>query len=417
MSEQHKDTIEENDLQADTADKAATDELAQEKDATSLGLDDEQPLRQGQDTTDDDEEFADTQADLATDDDEEFADTPPDENQKGFQLASHGEAPCEVLSLRSKVEAVVFASPKCIKPQEILELIDERDEQGELTLAVETIEGALSELVQEYRERSGGFSLEHIKGHGYQFRSAPAAGPLMERMFASRPRPISRAALESLAIIAYRQPVTRADIEFIRGVDSGSIVKNLLERDLIKCVGRKEDAGRPMLFGTTDEFLNVFRLASLKDLPPLSAFQPNQETMREALKQFQGEDGQDDEPQGQAQGDFVGDDDEQEPPKISQGLIDSEEDELEVLEDSGEIMVDGHSQDAADDADGAQTPNDEPQLTGAEGGDPQSAFDAQAEQGADHDERTNQTKQVAVSDGDYFPEDGRGVDNPGPHRD
>src|ERR1700759_1099496 len=75
-----------------------------------------------------------------------------------------------------------------------------------------------------------------------------------------RPRPLSRAAQETLAIVAYRQPVSRADIEFIRGTDSGSIIKNLLERDLICCVGRKDIPGKPMLFGTTEEFLRVYRL-------------------------------------------------------------------------------------------------------------------------------------------------------------
>jgi segregation and condensation protein B len=104
----------------------------------------------------------------------------------------------------------------------------------------------------------------------------------MERMFATRPRSLSRAAQETLAIIAYRQPVTRADIEFIRGVDAGSIIKNLLERDLIRCVGRREISGRPMLFGTTDEFLRVYQLAKLTDLPPLASFQPSYDT-QEAL--------------------------------------------------------------------------------------------------------------------------------------
>jgi segregation and condensation protein B len=111
----------------------------------------------------------------------------------------------------------------------------------------------------------------------------------MERMFASRPRPISRAALETLAIIAYRQPVTRAEVEFIRGVDAGSIFKTLLERDLIKCTGRKEIVGRPMLFGTTDNFLTVFNLSSIKDLPPLESFQPSREMVQGAMEKLEGQ--------------------------------------------------------------------------------------------------------------------------------
>jgi len=112
----------------------------------------------------------------------------------------------------------------------------------------------------------------------------------MEKMFASRPRPISRAALETLSIIAYRQPVTRAEVEFIRGVDAGSIFKTLLERDLVKCVGRKEIVGRPMLFGTSDEFLKVFNLSSIKDLPPLESFQPSREMVQGAMERIEGQD-------------------------------------------------------------------------------------------------------------------------------
>ena len=85
-----------------------------------------------------------------------------------------------------------------------------------------------------------------------------------------------------MAILAYKQPVTRADIEYIRGVDSGSILKNLMERDLVACVGRKEDSGRPMMFGTTVEFLKVFGLDSLDDLPPLESFQPSVDVLAES---------------------------------------------------------------------------------------------------------------------------------------
>jgi hypothetical protein len=85
-----------------------------------------------------------------------------------------------------------------------------------------------------------------------------------------------------LSIIAYRQPVTRADVEYIRGVDAGNIIKNLMDRNLVACVGRKEDAGRPMVFGTTDEFLKIFRINSLNDLPPLSSFQPAPDLIAQA---------------------------------------------------------------------------------------------------------------------------------------
>ncbi len=189
----------------------------------------------------------------------------------------------EALTLEGQVEAILFAAPKPLSVTEIIDIL--RDDEAGPEPGV--IEAHIQALVKLYKERNGGFRLEHDKGVGYQFRTVPAAALLMERMFSSRQRPLSRAALETLSIIAYRQPVTRADIEYIRGVDAGSIIKNLLERDLIACVGRKEDAGRPMMFGTTAEFLRVFRLPTLNDLPPLAAFQPAPELMAEAMQKLE----------------------------------------------------------------------------------------------------------------------------------
>jgi segregation and condensation protein B len=182
--------------------------------------------------------------------------------------------PVDADTLRAQVEALVFASPDPIQPIDIVNLL-----QGMASLS--EVELALQDLVDFYAQRRGGFTLEHLYKMGYQFRTKEEFAPLMERQFASRPRPLSRSALETLSIIAYRQPTTRAEIEYIRGVDAGSIIKNLMERNLITCVGRKEEVGRPMLFGTTDEFLKVFHLPSLKDLPPLQSFQPPPEVMEQ----------------------------------------------------------------------------------------------------------------------------------------
>lgn len=190
----------------------------------------------------------------------------------------------EAINLEAQVEAIIFAAPKPISVGEIAELLADDDGNEPSHVLIDTHIQLLQRL---YKERSGGFRLEYDKGSGYQFRTITAAAPLMERMFSSRQRPLSRAAHETLAIIAYRQPCTRADIEFIRGVDAGSIIKNLLERDLIVCVGRKEDSGRPMLFGTTSEFLRVFRIQTLNDLAPLSAFQPTTESMILAFQKIE----------------------------------------------------------------------------------------------------------------------------------
>lgn len=190
------------------------------------------------------------------------------------------------MRLEAKIEAIIFASQKPLKSSEIHEII------ADPLVTEADVEKSLTELVEFYESRCGGFRLHYLKRLGYQFQTSDDAAAIMERMFASRPRPISRAALETLAIIAYRQPVTRAEVEFIRGVDAGSIFKTLLERDLIKCTGRKEIVGRPMLFGTTDEFLKVFNLSSVKDLPPLESFQPSRELVQGARERIA--EGQDD---------------------------------------------------------------------------------------------------------------------------
>jgi segregation and condensation protein B len=199
-------------------------------------------------------------------------------------LATPKERLAAELRLEAKIEAILFASQKPLKTPEILDLLNDLD------VKEKDVQVTLDQLAEFYEARSGGFKLHYLKRLGYQFQTAQEAGHIMERMFASRPRPISRAALETLAIIAYRQPVTRAEVEFIRGVDAGSIFKTLLERELIKCVGRKEIVGRPMMFGTTDEFLKVFNLSSIKDLPPLESFQPSREVVQGALEKLdQGE--------------------------------------------------------------------------------------------------------------------------------
>ena len=192
------------------------------------------------------------------------------------------ERQLSLMRLEAKVEAIVFASQKPVKASEIIDVL------GDPVVAEADVQRTLNDLVAFYEARCGGFRLHYLKRLGYQFQTSEAAGGIMERMFASRPRPISRAALETLSIIAYRQPATRAEVEFIRGVDAGSIFKTLLERELIKCTGRKEIVGRPMLFGTTDQFLTVFNLSSIKDLPPLEAFQPSRDMVQGAMARIEG---------------------------------------------------------------------------------------------------------------------------------
>ena len=186
----------------------------------------------------------------------------------------------EELTLTGKIESIIFASPKPMRAVEIHELLME---QG---YTLKEVQDACDDLLEFYRDRAGGFHLKYIKRMGYQFQTTPAAKPLMEKQFSSRPRPLSRASLETLAVIAYRQKkskgVTRAEVEFIRGVDAGSIFKTLAERNLLTCIGRKEIPGRPMMFGVTDEFLKIFQLGSISDLPPLESFQTPQDVLEAA---------------------------------------------------------------------------------------------------------------------------------------
>jgi segregation and condensation protein B len=129
--------------------------------------------------------------------------------------------------------------------------------------------GIMQKLQEEYREMGHGLQLVEVAG-GYQLTTRPENAPWVKQLHAVRTvNRLSRPALETLAIVTYRQPVTTPEIEAIRGVDCSGVLKNLLERRLIKIVGRKEAVGKPMLYGTTQEFLQHFGLRDLSELPPL----------------------------------------------------------------------------------------------------------------------------------------------------
>lgn len=129
------------------------------------------------------------------------------------------------------------------------------------------VQELLAELAAEYRER--GFRLAEIAG-GWQFLTPEEYAPYIEKLYNPRSQQLSRAALETLAIVAYRQPVTRLEIDNIRQVKSDAVLNKLMEKALVKEVGRREGPGRPILYGTTREFLAAFGLVSLADLPPLA---------------------------------------------------------------------------------------------------------------------------------------------------
>jgi segregation and condensation protein B len=132
--------------------------------------------------------------------------------------------------------------------------------------SAQEIRAALNALAEEYEARKGGFGLREVAG-GFQIRSRPEYNDWIKRLVQPNPVRLSKAALETLAIIAYKQPIIRSDVEHIRGVDCGGILRMLLERKLIRVLGRKEIPGRPIIYATTRRFLEVFELKDLKDLP------------------------------------------------------------------------------------------------------------------------------------------------------
>ena len=163
-------------------------------------------------------------------------------------------------SLKLIVEALLFASDKPLSAGEIHASLPD------VNLA--DIKSALRVLQYEYEAMGRSFGLREI-ANGYQFRSHADYGPFILKMFQTSPNRLSRATMETLAIIAYKQPVLRQEIEMIRGVDVGGVLRTLLEKGLIRIMGRKNLPGRPLIYGTTKKFLEVFDLKDIDALPKL----------------------------------------------------------------------------------------------------------------------------------------------------
>jgi segregation and condensation protein B len=147
----------------------------------------------------------------------------------------------------------------------------------------ELLEPALAELQAAYAPGTGGVALIDLGGR-WQLRTEPQAGAYVRRMLQVKPLRLTRAALETLAIIAYRQPITRPEMEDMRGVDCGAVTKALLERKLIRILGKKDEPGRPLIYGTTKEFLELFSLRDLTQLPTLREFQELSEESRRIVE-------------------------------------------------------------------------------------------------------------------------------------
>ena len=179
--------------------------------------------------------------------------------------------------LRGLVEALVFAADKPLRAREVARLA---------SAPVAQVKELLGDLAAFYADR--GVILAEIAG-GWAFRTQPQYAPFVRELSSERPVRLSRAQIETLAIVAYRQPVTRPEIDEIRGVDSGATLKLLLERELLRILGKKEEPGRPMLYGTTTKFLEFFNLKALSDLPTLREFTELNEDSRRIAEAELGE--------------------------------------------------------------------------------------------------------------------------------
>lgn len=162
-------------------------------------------------------------------------------------------------TLESVIEAVLFASDEPLSVAKLVEIA----EAG----SVKTVRQAVKDLNKKYRAGGFTFRIEELAG-GYQMMTLSCFNPWLSKLIKVRSdNKLTPAQLETLAIVAYKQPIIRADVEAIRGVACGEIIRNLMYKGMVKIVGRAEILGRPMLYGTTKKFLDIFGLADLKDLP------------------------------------------------------------------------------------------------------------------------------------------------------
>jgi len=183
------------------------------------------------------------------------------------------------VDIKRILEALIFVSEGPLSLAQMTQVLETEDK--------EAVKAALLDLLAEYQELGRAFNLVEVAG-GYAFRTRAELAFWLRRLKREQVTRLSRAALETLAIIAYKQPVLKAEIERLRGVEVGGVLRMLMEKDLVRVVGRKDLPGRPLVYGTTKRFLEVFDLKDLSDLPTLEemeALAGEQETALETAEQ------------------------------------------------------------------------------------------------------------------------------------
>jgi segregation and condensation protein B len=158
------------------------------------------------------------------------------------------------------IEALIFASDNPLSADRVAEIIPD--------IKKDEINRLIHELMREYEERRGGLYMQEVAG-GFQFRSRENMGSWINRMKGGKSLMLSPAAMETLAVVAYRQPVVKAEIDRVRGVDVSGSLRGLLEKKFVRIMGRKDVPGKPIIYGTTKKFLEVFNLKDLSELPTL----------------------------------------------------------------------------------------------------------------------------------------------------
>ena len=170
----------------------------------------------------------------------------------------------QTLYVKGAIETLLFVSEKPMTLDQMKSVLE--------TVAITDIKNVILSLQKEYEDEERGMTLVEIAG-GFQMMSNPQYAQYLRNFYKTRHKEkLSKPALETLAIIAYKQPVTRSDVELIRGVNSDAVVAHLSDKELVKVVGRKDIPGRPFIYGTTKQFLEYFGLKSLEDLPRLEEF-------------------------------------------------------------------------------------------------------------------------------------------------